>query len=88
MKVKKFLAILDKLGYNDETELKMYVHTYDGDSFMLKIEEIEDTDRRFGFTNSIDVNLSDPPKEYFSYHCDTEMSEMIDEIRQVIDKYR
>lgn len=88
MKVKQFLAIIDKLGYNDETELEMYVNTYDGDSFVLNVEEIEDTDRQFGFTNSIDVNLSDPPKEYFSYHCDSEMSEMIDEIHRVIEKYR
>jgi len=88
MKWIDFKNKVEKLGFNEDTEIRLFVSTYDGDTYDLKVEDVEDNDRQNGYDDAIDVFLSDPPKEYRDYFNESYIDEMINELNQVIQKYR
>lgn len=88
MKWIEFKNKVETLGYDDDTDIRFFVTTYDGDSFELSVERVEDMDRSGGHGNMIDIELSDPPKEYMDYFNDSYVDEMIEELNAVISKYQ
>lgn len=87
MKLCEIKKKIEELGYTDDTEIRLFISTYDGDSFELEIENIEDEDRRYGYGNVIDIQLSDPPRDYRKIFIEEYNEKFKNELLEVIDKY-
>lgn len=89
MKVKEFIELFDKLGYDDETDILCGAYALNGDWYNFNFE-VEDNDRMLNpDDNSIAITL-EPSEDYVNsrlrdrYDIDTLMRRIYDDVYYIL----